>query len=195
MQRLTPCKRSGGAAVGLARATSGEPVTVPPSHDDNCDIITPSYCAGCTTRSPTYGPECARSCGISSGLSEPAHLLHHHGPSGMEDWFLSWLLYILVQSSIPQTISISTRRTTRKVMQHTCAPCTRSSARVAPALSPGAVTTASEGTASTDPEKSSSCPPFPHPVSVAIFLGLRAAHKHGYRWFTTPPRFRGSLGH
>ncbi|KAH8997722.1 peptidase S8/S53 domain-containing protein [Lactarius hatsudake] len=46
------------------------------------------------------------------------------GPSGMEDWFVSWLEYILDQENIPQTISISygydERITSREYAMNMC---------------------------------------------------------------------------
>src|SRR6266702_3441608 len=162
VQQLTPRKRSGGAAAGLAGVASGEPVTVLTSRDD---IITPSYLRWLYSTSayrPTatdknklgivgylrdypspadlaafmlrYRSDAADATytvvPVNSGGYDPRkpgieanvdiqyaeamayptpHIFYStgRGPSGREDRYLSWLLYIIEQPSIPQTISIS----------------------------------------------------------------------------------------
>ncbi|KAH9164909.1 subtilisin-like protein [Lactarius sanguifluus] len=85
------------------------------------------------------------------------------GPSGMEDWFVSWLEYILDQENIPQTISISysydERITSREYAMNVCDQFAMLGVRGVSVL------------------VSSGNDDFPEPVRVAIFLGLDVAYE------------------
>jgi len=249
----TPRKRFGGAAVGLAEAASGEPVTVPSSRDE-IDVNTPSflswlystwaYSPAATDRnmlgivgfiweypSPKdlylfmskyrpngagalftvvlvnggafdltgAGAEANLDMQYTQGMAYPTrHIFYStgRGPSGKDDWYLSWLAYIIDQPIIPQTISISygndEKLYTREYAEFVCCLFAHLGLRGVSVL----FASLDKGVGPEVCKDSSGnvrfVPIFPATCTCGLFS---AVHKLRYGSLTTHPRFRRSLCH
>ena len=123
------------------------------------------------------------------------HIFYNTGQglSGTEDWFVSWLEYILGQPKIPQTISISygvdEEVPSREYAMYVC---DRSSVRVGSASSSRLAT---QGNCKTNDGSVRFIPSFPATCMCGVFLPLGVVHKCGSRTRATSPRLGRSLGH
>ncbi|KAH9037066.1 subtilisin-like protein [Lactarius pseudohatsudake] len=149
-QWQTPRNHSSGKTVGLVKSASGEPVTMLSSRA-KVDYATPSFLRW-LYNTVAYTPNAMDKnalgvVGFSGDSPSPADLSAFmrkyseaddatykvvkinggsigRGPSGNDNYYVTWLEYILKQSDIPQTISISygyeERQTSREYAFYVC---------------------------------------------------------------------------
>ncbi|KAH9062380.1 subtilisin-like protein [Lactarius vividus] len=129
-QLQSPRNRSSGATAGSVKSASGEPATILSSREE-VNYVTPPFLRWLYDTvaytpiamgenvveingggyDPTHpGEEANMDIQYAESMAYPTpHIFYStgQGPSGTDDWYVTWLEYILDQKDIPQTISIS----------------------------------------------------------------------------------------
>ncbi len=136
----------------------------------------------------------------AQGMAYPTrHIFYSlgRGPSGKEDWYNSWLEYILDESIIPQTISISygnyEKAYSRDDAVYLCSLFLQLGARGVSVLFASGNDGVGKGSCKDSSGNVRFIPSFPGTCTCGIFLGSQAVHKLRYGSLTT--HFRRSLCH